>query len=383
MFHNRGLPFIKIHYLPHGYDWAICLSHDVDHLSMREHSRDLTVPKFLGTCFVGVMKKRKGLLDFLELFVKVSCSVFLRAENMPDPWDNINELIQAEKKFGVHSTFFFSATDGAPKSLGIVYTLKSARSFVQAISKNDFEFSTHGHNFDNYQGMSAEFNKISTINNSFRPLGIRMHYLRFNSSKTLSCAEQVGYLYDCTYGYSKSTGLRSGTLRPYVVPDLSIIEIPLNIMDTSLFSPFYMNCDLNRGQIITEKLITEAKKYGGTLSILFHPTSMLQPSISRQWILWLLKRSSDDDSCWKVSCSELAKWHKDWFNLRVNVEINEHKLILSFSCPMHEPLSLELTSPLSSQNRGIRMPKDETNLHIEFENTSINTQTQSKSLNHA
>ena len=87
-----------------------------------------------------------------------------------------------------------------------------------------------------------------------------------------------------------------------------LVEIPLHIMDTYLFSPFYKNLPLADAKDYTLKLINRARKEKKVLNILFHPRHLsTEFKRQREWYLWLLELAKNDKTCYKISLGEIAK----------------------------------------------------------------------------
>ena len=63
-----------------------------------------------------------------------------------------------------------------------------------------------------------------------------MHWLYFDSQAPLAL-EKAGFSYDSTLGYNETIGYRSGTTQVFKHPNTDhLMELPLHIMDTALFS---------------------------------------------------------------------------------------------------------------------------------------------------
>jgi peptidoglycan/xylan/chitin deacetylase (PgdA/CDA1 family) len=229
----------------------IIISHDVDHITVWEHKRDLIVPKFLVRNMIelmsGAISGKECCLRFTGLF--------------KNKWHNIKELIDFDGKESIPSTFFV-AVDNA---LGLYYSLKDAEFWIRKILQKKLDVGLHGIAFDNFKDIKNEYNifkKISKLDN----FGIRMHYLR-NNKNTLEYLNKAGYIFDSTLFEFQN---------PFKVGNLW--EFPLYIMDSYLF------------QKNSKRKIEEAhKKKQNYFTILFHSRSFNNSFSSwKNWYIWVI-----------------------------------------------------------------------------------------------
>jgi peptidoglycan/xylan/chitin deacetylase (PgdA/CDA1 family) len=105
-------------------------------------------------------------------------------------------------------------------------------------------------------------------------IGIRMHYLRFDVPSTWRMLANLGFKYDTTFGYPDMPGFRNGMCHPFKPYDLeknqeiNILEIPLTIMDGSLFK---MNFE--EAWSLIKILVENVEKNAGLITILWHNTT--------------------------------------------------------------------------------------------------------------
>lgn len=115
-----------------GVDYVkLIISHDVDHLSVKEHSEDLVLPKFFGLCGIELLKGNISFGTFGER---------LSALSREDAWNNLEELIEFDREHGVKSTFFVAVENG----LGISYDLPQAEGAINLIKNSGFDLGAHG-----------------------------------------------------------------------------------------------------------------------------------------------------------------------------------------------------------------------------------------------
>jgi hypothetical protein len=108
----------------------------------------------------------------------------------------------------------------------------------------------------------------------------RHHFLASREPEDMDCLEVAGISDDFTLGYADVAGFRMGTSHPFrrINPQtrcLTSLRLhPLAIMDSTLEEPKYMGLSHEEASTYCLRLISEAEKAGGELSLLWHNTSM-------------------------------------------------------------------------------------------------------------
>jgi peptidoglycan/xylan/chitin deacetylase (PgdA/CDA1 family) len=242
-----------------GYKFAACLTHDVD----------TVYPSWRYTIF-------SSLKMFSSLQIKNGLNRVIAKVNMDkrkNPFWNFNKIMEIEKKFNAKSTFFFKATNKDPANW--IYNIESLKDELEHISDNGFEIGLHGgyYSYNNPQALQEEKIRLEKVLG--KPIvGIRMHYLRFEVPYTWRMLKDIGFKYDTTFGYPDMPGFRNGMCYPFKPYDLfheeviDILEIPLNVMDNTLF-----HIGLEKGWNIMKKIIDYTQKYSGVVTILWHNTT--------------------------------------------------------------------------------------------------------------
>ncbi len=109
----------------------IIVSHDVDHLSVIEHYKDLIIPKLIIRSF---LEKFKGRISVKELRGRI-ISLFT------NKLQNIEELILFDKDNNVPSTFFVGVENGLGLSYSPIEMLSVDVSFLQLFGqKSEMEY---------------------------------------------------------------------------------------------------------------------------------------------------------------------------------------------------------------------------------------------------
>jgi len=250
---KKGLKF----YYPDNKKFAVCLTHDIDYI---------------------YPAKKKALFESLKSIIKLKilnsinnlASIFDRKLN---PWWNIKDIINLEKKYNAKSSFYFLVLDQV--SLDFHYDLKDLEIDLGFILDNNFEIGLQG-NHKSYQS----FKEIKDMKIKLEKyidkkiIGYRNHYLKFKIPDTWEFLSDAGFKYDTTLGYPDCVGFRNGMCHPFKPYNLKtnkkidIFEIPLIIMDKTLFK--YMKLDYYKAWNVTKLLIDVVEKNNGVITILWH-----------------------------------------------------------------------------------------------------------------
>jgi peptidoglycan/xylan/chitin deacetylase (PgdA/CDA1 family) len=244
----------------------VIISHDVDHLTAREHLKDMIIPKY-------VIRAK------LELFFgKISLKEFFCRMNeiFDNKWQNIEEVMRFDKKHNVPSTFFFGMDNG----LGLSYNILQAEPWIKRVLENGFEAGVHGIAFNDIDRMKTEFDKFRAISNR-NDFGIRMHYLR-NDETTLNLIGKTGYEFDSTI-YKLEDPHKMGELW----------EFPLHIMEGYILEDgkSWQRLNLEQAKQKTLELIQViSDKNLKYLNILFHDRYFTDAYKTwKAWYIWIIE----------------------------------------------------------------------------------------------
>ncbi|MBZ9687626.1 polysaccharide deacetylase family protein [Clostridium estertheticum] len=265
-----------------GREYAVMLSHDVDiitkHLSFKREIRLLL-------SMILIDKKPRQVFKRISDFINIK---ILKVQK--DPLDTFDDILDLESEKNFKSSFYFMADEKT-------YDLKSNR--VKEIFKNILdsgcEIGFHpGHNTSNDKRNFK--NQLATLKGNIAEtdvFGVRQHYLSFHGSKTWVIQDGSGLKYDSTVCFPELAGFKVGYCLPYKTYDLTqnssldLIEIPLILMDGSLFD--YMNLNYEQSEEYIKKLILQVQKYSGVFVILWHNSAITKEynQYSKQVFSWL------------------------------------------------------------------------------------------------
>ena len=243
------------------------ISHDIDHISVKEHRKDLIVPKFLTRT---LLEKLSGAITGRE-FNRRLYETFITGK-----WQNIEELMQFDLSHNIPSTFFIGVKNG----LGLSYSLQQASYWVDQIKRKGFSLGLHGISFDEIVQISYEYDVFRSIS-GLDQFGVRTHYLRL-SNHTLEFFNEIGFEFD-TSDYSIKSPYRIGTM----------VEFPLIIMDSRIFNPNHklFPLPLGKAKDETRKIIDKTEQLNiPYLTILHHDMYYSDSFIDiKNWYEWLIE----------------------------------------------------------------------------------------------
>jgi peptidoglycan/xylan/chitin deacetylase (PgdA/CDA1 family) len=287
-----GVPLVEIPPLPEGYRLIACLTHDVDHPSIRLHKWDHTMFGFLyRALWNSVQNFMRGRLSFQDLLTNwraASTLPFVFLGLAKDPWrDFAQSYLEVEKDLS--STFFVIAIKNDPgrNSRGQAPNFRASRYHAPDIADTIHELIASGHEIG-LHGIDAwiestkareELNEIRSLTGASE-IGVRMHWLYYDQQSPLAL-EQAGISYDSTVGYNETVGYRSGTTQAYKpLHTTRLLELPLHVMDTALFYPVHLGLCSQQAALHLEQMMDNAIRFGGCLTINWHDRSL---SPERLW----------------------------------------------------------------------------------------------------
>lgn len=251
-------------------EFSFMLSHDVDRVDF------YTVNYVL----YGI-KELFGLVDSSFTFLQKVKHLFkgtyelLKFSKKNNPVWDFHFLRKSEKENGFKSTFYFLDKD--LKHQDSYYDLQESRivKLMKELHDDGCEIGLHGtcRSSVSLSSLQKIFDKINAVAPK-KVVGIRQHRLMYKNPDTLLNQQSVGLKYDTTLLFAEHEGFRNSYCNPFKIYDFEkdnmsdVWEIPLNIMDGTLFSYRKLSTDAAKGSVLN--LLSEVKKFGGVFSVLWH-----------------------------------------------------------------------------------------------------------------
>jgi len=305
---------------PDGKPFAVCLTHDVDAVSLYSFKQSL--------------RSRKGQLLNGGAFQKVRylvgvCIGLMRAGihmHQKDPFHCYERWLKVEKQCGAHSTFFFWPGLSAVTKrhhTDCAYELYDTLVFdnqkctvaemIQEIDRQGWEIGLHPswYSFDDVDELKRQKEALEKVI-GHEIVSIRQHFLQSDIRVTPAVHAEAGFKYDSTLGFNDNVGFRFGTCYPWHLYDLkaekklSIMEIPLIIQDGAMLNPNKgMRLDEDTAFKYVEQITEAIEKVGGVLTLLWHPNHILKKD---WWNLYLrtLKHLQEKEA-WFGTVGEIGR----------------------------------------------------------------------------
>jgi hypothetical protein len=280
-----GVPLVEIPPVPQGYPFIACLTHDVDHPSIRRHKLDHTV---LGFCRRAIWGSLRGFfagqLPARVLFANWAAVLKLPLIHLGwarDFWEDFDDRYLALEN-GFRSTFFvipFRNRPGitregrAPAFRAAQYGARDIARPIQKLLAAGCEIGLHGIDAWIESGKADE--EVAEIRRltGTREIGVRMHWL-YQDNGSPAILDNAGLAYDSTVGYNQTVGYRAGTTQAYKPANANrMLEVPLHAMDTALFYPAYLGLSPAAASKRLDRMVDHASRSGGCLTTNWHDRS--------------------------------------------------------------------------------------------------------------
>ena len=281
-----GFPLVEIPPVPDGYRFVACLTHDVDHPSIRFHKVDRTTIGFLfRALFVSVadaLLGRMAVRDVVKNWVAAFKLPFVHLGLAKDFWRDFDDRY-LELERDLPSTFFViprknypgqRVAGSAPALRATRYEAKDLADTICKLRAAGCEVGLHGIDawLDSASGR-AELEEVRRLT-GVSEIGVRMHWLYYNE-KSPAVLEQAEAAYDSTIGYNETVGYRAGTTQAYKPPEVErMLELPMHAMDTALFYLSYLGLSPQRAGARLSQMADSVVQFGGCLTVNWHDRSL-------------------------------------------------------------------------------------------------------------
>jgi len=317
---NEGIPLLEIPPTPAGHSFAVCLTHDIDFVGIRNHKFDHTMWGFVYRATVGAVvnlfRGRISMGQLVKCWRAVPSLPLVYAGWAKDFWEPFEWYLEVEK--GLATTYFLipfkgragEQVPGAHASWrAVAYDVDDLSHWTGRLKAAGCELGVHGIDaWHSAEKGRAELAKIAEISGESN-IGIRMHWL-LRDANTISVLEQSGYSYDSTMGYNETIGYRSGTAQVFrPLSAKTLLEIPLHIQDGALFYPQRLDLSEAEAEKRCQALIDNAGEFGGVLTLLWHDRSHGPERFWGDFYLRLVQQLKSSDS-WFATASQAAGWFR-------------------------------------------------------------------------
>lgn len=290
--------FVKYHNkitYPDNKSFAVCLTHDIDVVYRSLTERSIEIMRLLKN-----KNKNQNKINIKHLI------------NKKIPYWNLHEIMELESKYNAKSSFYFLALN--PDDLGYSYDINDLKEELREIDKHGCEVGLHGSHsaYDSYETLCIEKKRLEDVFGK-EVVGYRNHFLRFKVPDTWENLARAGFLYDTTLGYADCVGFRNGMCHPFYPYNLNtgksidIIEIPLVVMDCTLFDT-YMRLTKEDALSLILQLIDKVAELNGVFTLLWHNTYLIEGSWEKEMYEKILSYCNEKNA-WMTSGKEICEWY--------------------------------------------------------------------------
>lgn len=281
---------------PEGRTFGVCLTHDVD---------DVYPP---GRHMLLSAAHSAARLDLRGACRQFAWKLLGKSHS---PYRNFREIIRLEKEYGGESSFYFL---GNGRDIWRYrYDVGELESDLGYIVDQGCEVGLHGGYYTYYDldAMKEEKRRVErALNRTIH--GYRNHYLSFKVPDTWELLAKAGFGYDTTLGYNDRPGFRNGMCHPFrpysraTGMPIDIVEIPLVIMDDSLF---WDRRTFPEAWSIALRLVDDVAACGGVITLLWH-NNVFGATYRETWKRMYLKllQHCSEKNAWITSGENIWKW---------------------------------------------------------------------------
>ena len=353
---SMEIPFVEVPPIPAGYDFMVCLTHDVDFVGVRDHKWDRTMWGFLYRATVGsLLKALEGKLPWSKCLQNLTAAVslpFVHLGLRDDFWLEFDRYMEIEREFG--STFFFLPFKSdagmlgscpAPQHRAAKYDVSNVSTQIKYLLDNGCEVGLHG--IDAWQDLhraQSEQCRIQEVTNQPQ-MGTRMHWLYWDGNSP-EILEHAGFMYDSTFGYNDAIGFRAGTTQPFCpFGSERLLELPLNIQDSSMFYSDRMMLSESEALDACRQLIHTMSSSGGALTVNWHTRSLSPERLWGGFYAKLLKEIQKY-RVWFGTAGEVVEWFRKRREMRFDsaefVENSVHVALYSSATSSELPFTVRI-----------------------------------------
>jgi hypothetical protein len=352
------IAFDEIPPIPVGYNFIVCLTHDVDHFAIRNHKCDHTILGFLYRAIFGslveLFQGRKSARQVARNWLAVLSLPLVYLGIVPDFWSKPERYLKLDPA----STFFIIPKKGEAgltptgerrSRRAARYDVSQLQTTIGEILARQGEIAVHGIDaWRDTMKAKKEREQIQTLTQS-PAAGVRMHWLFFGSESARKL-DEAGFSYDSTFGYNETVGYRAGTtqgFRPFGAKCL--LELPLHIMDTALFYPSHLHLSPEQGMVRVNAMVDDMRQFGGALVVNWHDRSIAPERLWDDFYVRLVAKL-EAAGAWFCTAGQAAAWFRR--RREVSFETSKTAMALTQAQDKHDLPGLRLRSyPSGSPSR--------------------------------
>ncbi|AET70707.1 hypothetical protein Desor_5329 [Desulfosporosinus orientis DSM 765] len=333
--------YLELPPIPWGHSYAMILTHDIDILSLTEMPIARTfLGYFYRSSVLNWKRWRAGKVrtsEFYRTLWEMVRTWAAKAGLGSDVWKRaLPELLKLEKRLGVRSSLYFmpfpkrpgilpealqkdsdrvrtqvQTLAPAPANRASFYDVVNFKELLKGLEDDGWEAGVHGIDaWHDSRSAREEYLRVANLTEQAK-IGVRMHWLYFQSPDSFQSLESGGFEYDSTFGFNEVVGFRAGTLQPYHPLNCrNLWELPLHIQDGALLGEEHLDLNRKEAFLRAKPILDWAKRLGGVVSLLWHNQSFTAP---RFWgeVYERLIAQGNEDGAWIAIPRDVLSWFKE------------------------------------------------------------------------
>ncbi|HEY2471984.1 MAG TPA: hypothetical protein VGI45_29635 [Terracidiphilus sp.] len=350
---DAGIPIAEIPPVPAGHSFAVCLTHDIDFIGIRQHFLDHSMFGFVYRATIGsiqrFIQKRLTVPQVMRNWAAVASLPLVYAGLLRDFWEPFEWYLSVEN--GLDVTYFLIPVKHHPGDglSGSRANLRASAYDVTDIPETAKRLLQHGcevgvHGIDAWNSVEKGRMEAQRVADSAdqMPKGIRMHWLMWDQDSP-SKLESAGFNYDSTVGYNETIGYRAGTSQAFCPKgSKELLELPMHIQDGALFYPQRLNLSEKEAAEACSRIFDHAKQNGGVATLIWHDRSHGPERFWGSFYVSLIETLKSSD-VWFGTCADVA----EWFRVRRSVKFKSEKV--------EGGRRVRMVSALGANNPGMRI----------------------------
>ena len=336
---EHQISFEEVPPVPAGYNFIVCLTHDVDHFAITNHKCDHTIFGFLYRASIGsileLCQGRKSPRQVVRNWLAILSLPLVYLRMLPDFWNTLEHYLKLDPA----STFFIipkkdeagvTSTGARLARRAVRYDLSQLQPSVGEIVARRGEIGVHG--IDAWRDMAEarkEREQVQALTHTSE-VGVRMHWLFFDS-ESAGKLDGAGFSYDSTVGYNETVGYRAGTTQAFrPLGTKHLLELPLHIMDTALFYPAYLHLFPEQAMMRIDGMVKDMGQFGGVLMVNWHDRSIAPERLWDDFYADLVEKFKSAGA-WFCTAAEAAQWFRRRREVTFGTGVSEAALASSRS----------------------------------------------------
>lgn len=295
-------PKISAHLLQNGIEFnypdnkpfGVCLTHDVDEI----------YPPLSHIAYSSLLCLKNRDISLLKKFL-------LGKNKKYSPYWNFKKIVTIEQKYDAVSSFYLISSNTDIKRFR--YNVEDLEEELGNVTDMRCEVGLHGgyYSCNDPHAIKSEKERLESVLGK-KIIGYRNHYLQFRIPETWEILQDLGFTYDTTLGYNEGVGFRNGMCHPFkpynliTEKSMDILEIPLIIMDVSLF---LQTKNFAIALATAKKMIDTVERLNGIITLNWHSNTFNCP-FKRDWermyekiLVYCYKKNA-----WLTNGSEITHW---------------------------------------------------------------------------